>query len=297
MNETRVAPTKPRPKPTPGRVRLFLLYLAICFVLLARLTPRGFADPWIVSAPLVFYAWIWVVAALNTRQREWIAAEQEYQPVDPHDGSIPVEVANRTEATSEALRSLGFSLLGHFRLGRAQPSVLDCLVTVYENSANRDTARLVTILMRNSERPIVALAIVTEYVDGTTFTTANLINPAPFPYRHARAGSMSFPQVTHPRCLYEIHRVRAERDVVAGRFKGEVWERLEAEWRRNIAGWVEDGYYTDDGSGERLRITWKGAIVAVTKYIWPIGAARRTVRSWRAGAELRRLKAEGLVSG
>jgi hypothetical protein len=296
MNETRVAPTKPRQKPTPGRIRLFLLYLAVCFVLLTRLTPGGFSDPWIYVAPLAFYAWIWVAATVQTRRKEWIAAEQEYEPVDPDEPSIPMEVARRNKANSEALQSLGFSLLGHYRLGLMQPTVADCLISAYQNSANRDTARLVTILMRNAARPVNALAFVTEYVDGTTFTTTNLVTPAPFPYRHARPGSMTFPQVLDPRKLYEIHRVRAERDVVAGPVKGDAAARLEEEWRRNIAGWVQDGYYADNGSGERLQVTWKGAIVAVTKYIWPIGTLRRRLRYWRAGAELRRLKSEGLVS-
>jgi hypothetical protein len=236
----------------------------------------------VLVAPLIIKGWYRHVA------------EPRFEPIDPRSEQVPLRVEESITETVPELEALGFRSLGHFRSERSVPNVAS-FVSLFDHPRERRTAQLFTVF--GASGPIrkvsTVLAFKTEFTDGTWLITGNDQIPSVFPPSQRREGSMSFPWVTHPARLYEIHRasvahyasdgIPAETDIQ------DPIEFLRSTSQRELARFAEVGYYRLDEARQVYRLTWKGAYLMTWKLMWPINRIRQMLRRRKAARMLSEL--------
>jgi hypothetical protein len=188
------------------------------------------------------------------------------------------------------LEALGFRSVGHFLIDRSVPNAR-AYVSLFENPRAGRTAQYFTVF--GIRQVTTTLAFRTEFADGTALVTGNTRIATVLPPRLFREGSMSFPWVDDPEFLYEIHAASvvhyASDAIPIPTAIEDPIEFLNASHRRELARFVEAGYYRLDEASRRYRLTWKGAFVMSWKLLWPIKSIRLMLRRRKAARLLREL--------
>jgi hypothetical protein len=216
--------------------------------------------------------------------------DPRFEPIDPDCEQVPLRVAESIAETVPKLEALGFRSLGHFRNERSVPNV-GAYVSLFENPGARRTAHPFTVF--GVRHVSTVLSFKTEFTDGTTLITANSRMPKVFPSGLYREGSMSFPWITDPGQLYQVH----EASVVHYASDGipitadilDPVEYLRASSRRELARFAGAGYYRLDEASQVYRLTWMGAYLMSWKLLWPIKPIRQMLRRRKAASMLREL--------
>lgn len=253
----------------------FLLYILGGVFLLATLFP-GVMNTLLVHA----------------RQRH--RAEPEFAPFRPEE--LPAEAAEFFVRMAEALAREGFEPTGHMAW---EPMTGQ---TVYQMmAANRETRdRAVAVHAKsgpeNSPFSSFYLEFSTVFRNGTEIATHNnrQLSVVPSP-REKRV--FPFPQMTHPRRLYLLHRRLVSRfggyeEPIPPARKTEV-EALRNSVARDYRRLVRMRYLAPDETENVYRPTWKGAILTTWRIIWPISALRRMLLNRRGNRLINTLLVPG----
>jgi len=280
---------EPTPRSPRSLLRIADLMVAVAVVALLLGLPSLTSERWFwVVVLAAVFGRPWLVNPWILYRNNWIGLDVTYHPLDLDEPEVPETVKAVTLAAAADLASLGFAVLGHFRLEQANSVQISGYVTLFENPRTLDLAKLINSCLPG--RVSTTLNFFTEYRDGTAFGTSDRRTPSVTPRTRLRPGSRSFSQVEDARRLYEIHQALADH---AGRFDTPVRDPaafLKEATVRELAAWVARGYRRLDRSSGRLRMTWKGAVVAGWVLTPPVPAVNLAWRRWRAGRVLRRLE-------
>lgn len=240
---------------------------------------------------LLFYGFMIVVGPLVLRAQFRLRAKIQAQPVPKE--ALPDAVRNFMEPRIPGLQALGFELVSYVNLG----SIVGGTQAFMALLANRTTSEWADVSVVSTK---IKFAGYTEFitrcsedmqVDTNTNSTAGVLSPDPT--RHV----FHFPRVKDPWTLLRLHRMlvaektNGMRPVIppAGQEVAELKRRLERYGPRQ----QERGYVYLASDGETYRLTWKGAIFAAWRSVWPIPV----IRSWRmTQLSASRLRALGVAS-
>jgi hypothetical protein len=243
-----------------------------------------------------------VIPPLVLKGRHWHSDDPHYEPIDPGSEQVPLRVAESVAEAVPELKALGFRLLGHFRSDRSVPNTAS-YVSLFENREKTCTSQVFTVFAATGPVRLVStvLNFKTEFTDGTSLITANSQLPNVFPTVRRREGSMSFPWITEPRDLYEIHEASVAHYAPDGiPIELEIEdpaEFLRSSSRRELAEFVEIGYHRHDERRRVYRLTWMGAFLIAWKLTWPIKPIRQWIRRRGADRILRELGLDRLAPG
>src|SRR5262249_33660943 len=139
------------------------------------------------------------------------------------------------------------------------------------------------------------------FSDGTWLATGNSRMARAIPSLRARRGSMSFPWITDPGELYEIHAASVAHYAADGipvePATQDPAEFLRSSIRRELAEFAEVGYTRLVEARGIHRYTWKGAFLMAWKLTWPIKAIREWSRRRKGSRMLRELGLVHLADG
>jgi hypothetical protein len=229
----------------------------------------------LLSLILCFYPFMIVVGSIVLRMQFWLRAKIQVQPV-PRE-ALPDAVRNFMDPRIPGLQALGFELISYVSLG----SIAGRTQSFMALFANRGTSEWADVSVVFTK---IKFAGYTEFisrcsedaqVDTNTSSTAGVLSPDPT--RHV----FRFPQVKDPWTLLRLHRMLVAENISgirpeippAGQEVAELQRRLERYGPRQ----QERGYLYLASDGETYRLTWKGAIFAACRSVWPIPL----IRSWR----------------
>jgi hypothetical protein len=241
---------------------------------------------------LIFYGFMIIVGPIILRANFRYRAKIEAQPVPKE--ALPAAVLNFMEPRIPGIQALGFELVSYVNLGSIAGGT-QAYMALLNNRTTSEWADVSVVFSK------VKFAGYTEFitrcsddaqVDTNTNSTAGVLSADPT--RHV----FRFPQVKDPWTLLRLHRTlvaektRGMRPVIPapGQEVVELKRRLERYGPRQ----QERGYLYLDADGQTYRLTWKGAIFAAWRSVWPVPM----FRSWQmrqVGAS--RLRALGVASG
>lgn len=189
-----------------------------------------------------------------------------------------------------ALEGLGFSLVRHL-VSRPDQTQLRMLVSLLINQETKAMATIVSISVPAGTKRITNdfMEFSTEFEDGFEVNTLNSSTVNVFHWVPERA-IVKVPQVkdVSDLCLVHSHMVaqQANRRAVLPPEGHEV-EHFRASFEKCMAQQVARGYFFLDGSNQRYRHTWVGAIRSTWRLLWPAKQIleQRQVRAGRLIAE------------
>ena len=247
-------------------------------------------DP-LLRVILCFYGFMIIVGPIALRANFRYRAKIEAKPV-PKD-ALPDAVQNFMEPRIPGLQALGFELVSYVNLGSIAGGTQAFMALLSNRSTSEwaDVSVVYTKIKFAGYTEFITRCSEDVQVDTNTNSTAGVLSADPT--RHV----FRFPQVTDPWTLLRLHRMlvaektRGMRPVIppAGQEVAELKRRLE----RYAPRQQERGYLYLASDGETYRLTWKGAIFAAWRSVWPIPL----FRSWRMkqlGAS--RLRSLGVAS-
>jgi hypothetical protein len=144
----------------------------------------------------------------------------------------------------------------------------------------------------------VAVAVRSEFADGTQVVTgATRGDPSTLP-RNPAIDSLGFSWVRDPRVLCEIHRRRLGHLGFGNRPRvapppGAELSYMDAERERDFAFWERVGYYHRHEAAGAMRLTWKGAFLSAWKMTEPVKSWRIWLRDGKACRAWRKLGMDG----
>jgi hypothetical protein len=264
------------------RVALWLIFGSVAFLALYIWQASiGAFFVIMAGAIAILFLLLFFFVIIESHRRSYISTQFKFEKVHPGHDIIPEEFWNRVLQTVDDLAPCGFNVRGHFRRGECVPGTVS-FVTLLENKKERDVARLAIVFVQSKKasRMHPILGIYTEFVDGTELVTANnrILSHLPMPKNRV---ALWLPDVHDAAELYHIHQQAARRlGVVKKRWNldGDPVDYMDSFSNAEIARWVKLGYYKPDATGERLRLTWKGAILMATRMIPP---TRNLYVAWR----------------
>ncbi len=222
----------------------------------------------------------------------------EYVPIELTQ--LPLEVTHPFFRDAGWLASCGFTALGHVTRLVANTRQ-NAFSSVWTNASNCDSAQIIGVTTPSKTRGQKVAALVgfrTEFTDGTSISTSNMINPTVFP-RDPRVSSVRCRDVYDIALLYQFHRARVERDRgkrtptlektqdAAGRL---VYEHHDTHDRL-----VKAGYYTIDHANQNYVPTYKGCYLMTYRLLRPFKQIQIARRDRLAGKTLRELGFGGLT--
>jgi hypothetical protein len=269
--------------------------LIIFFVALFLTIVRYPTEPWTLPSLLAFaFLFPFLAGLINIHQSQWIAINTENVPIDPEGPGIPREVSVDYRQTVAGLTPLGFKPVLSYSKTKLVPNAI-AFSTLFKNDKTSEVATLInTFGSGGIVRIKVSLLVFrTEFADGTEVLTSNSNFPSQFPPEGPPVHGFIFPQVRDPGRLYTVHQA------VVSQFEGRSPRRdpigddpdgyLRRIQQREFARFLACGYYYLDEARGVQRPTWKGAIMATLKLIWPVKAIRKIWRRWKAARMLREL--------
>jgi hypothetical protein len=250
------------------------------------------SQEWSLPALLAIAAgYFLVVPPILVKSKRGISDDPQYEPVAPSSDQVPQRVADTLAEAIPGLEALGYLCRGHYRSQGTVPNAAS-YVSLFENPQARRTAQLFTVFVATGlvRQVSTVMNFKTEFSDGTALTTGNSRVAGAFPPVRLRRGSMSFPWITDPGELYEIHAASVAHYAADGiPVEPGIQDPAEflrtSSWRE-MAKFAEVGYMRLDEERRIYRYTWKGAFLMAWKLSWPI----RSIRQW-----LRRRKAAGIL--
>ena len=198
------------------------------------------------------------------------------RPVDAGFDEIPDERAralfpsNFSQTISE-LETLGFTLIGHLSssTGERTRATFSLLV----NRASKSSAlvsSVATVTPGTTRAPVNYLEFITEFDDGSQIDTSNSSSVRVF-YEVPQRLAVKVPHLKDVNSLYRVHSyLVGQRDRQAILPKpGSEKQHVCASIRESLAQQAELGYYFLDEKTQRYRHTWRGAIRATWRLLWP----------------------------
>jgi hypothetical protein len=240
----------------------------------------------IATYVLLYWLLVYACAPLLVRNIQVHPSRLEFAPLDLDGPVVNPRVAAEFRASEAELRPLGFLPRGTFAIVRISRNV-ETSVGVFEDPRTAEAAKVVIVTARRVFHH--SLNFVSEYDDGTVYTTSNSPLAPVTPPVPSHPDSMAFPQLRDARRLYEVHRARGPRDrrpVGVGDDPVALLARTEG---RTFPHWVASGYYYLDEPARLYRATWKGACLMTWRSLWPVPPIRRALRRRRAARMLREL--------
>jgi hypothetical protein len=225
----------------------------------------------------------WLMGPLLIKLTQWNSANPEIEEFDPFADDCPDAVVESVPKVETSMADLGFRSRGHFRVSGAVPNG-EAFVTVFENSKEKQTAQLFTMVVSSgpASQTSTVIGFTSEFSDGTKLATSNSKVMSLMPRVRMRDGSASFPEIRGPRRLYEIHQACLVHYCGDALRVEPVMKDPSEFLRRSIhddtAKFAETGYYYFDEAHERYRPTWIGACLMTWKSLWPSSAIRRAIR-------------------
>jgi hypothetical protein len=241
---------------------------------------------------LIFYGVMLVVGPLTVRSQFRYQAKIDPQPLPIE--ALPAEIRAFMEPRLAGIQNLGFELVSYLRVG-ALTGGTQAYMALFSNPRTCEWADISAVRSRTALRGYIEFITRCSedvQVDTNTNSTAGVLASHP-----AKRLVFRFPQVTDAFVLYRLHKMLVQektggaRPVLPpeGQEIGELKRRLE----RFGPTQAELGYMYLDEASQTYRLTWKGAIFAAWRSLWPVPA----LRSWQmkqAGAS--RLRALGVAS-
>jgi hypothetical protein len=240
---------------------------------------------------LCFYGFMMVLGPIALHSQFRLRAKIQAQPVPKE--ALPDAVRNFMEPRIPGLQALGFEFVSYVNLGSLTGGTQSFMALLTNRSTSEwaDVSVVFTKIKFAGYTEFISRCSEDLQVDTNTNSTAGVLSPDPT--RHV----FHFPRVKDPWTLLRLHRMLVAektggmRPVIppAGQEIAELQRRLERYGPRQ----QERGYLYLDSDGETYRLTWKGAIFAAWRSVWPVPA----IRSWRMsqlGAT--RLRALGVAS-
>jgi len=221
---------------------------------------------------------------------------------DADDAGVLPEARATIAENLDAITSLGFTFLGHFRADSVVTNAATAYVSLLVNTRNGDEARLLTNhvhsekrlpngLILDSTKISTFLVFTRRFVDGTKVATANCPSVSNF-RRNRNASSLNYPGIGDPALLYRIHRRAVEElgslsQVQSPRINDPgayLAETVKEEWQRQLDG----GEVFVNEADQTYRPTWKGAVLMALRLRWPWRHLRRWSLHRRSQGFLRR---------
>lgn len=286
-----------RQRPTIGGLMMIVAIAAVS-IWLVRASAAGEISLALVLAAAIGYPL--VAGPIRIKSTNWVSDDPRYVPIDPDSEQVPRRVAESIAETVPELADLGFACRGHFH-SEGKTSHGASYVSLFENPEARRTAQLFTVFVAVGliRHVSTVLSFRSEFGDGTSLATGNSRVGETFPPVRVRKGTISFPWITDPEDLYEIHRASVARYAADGiPIRPEIpdpAEFLRASTRRDVAKFAEVGYMCRDEERRVYRYTWKGAILMTWKLTWPIKPIRQMLRRRKARRILRELGLDHLL--
>lgn len=244
-----------------------------------------------------------IAGPLVVKSKLRIKADPGFEPIDPDSDLMPQLVSDSIARTVPDLEGLGFEWRGSYsHLGAVTNT--NAYVTLFEDPEARRTAQLFTVFGASAltRQVVTVLAFRSEFTDGTWLATGNSGVPSLFPRSdRCREGTSSFPWIHDVYRLYQVHEASvahyASDGIPAPQDTSDPIEFLRESVRREYEHFVEVGYVKLDEARGVYRYTWKGAILAAWKLIWPIKPIRLWLRRRVAVRILREIGLEHYAMG
>jgi hypothetical protein len=211
-----------------------------------------------------------VVGPVMVRANSSLPANREFDEL-PADYPL-LHLPPRFPQQLYALEGLGFSLVRHL-VSRPDQKQLRMLVSLLKNQETKTMASLVWITSTAGTKRITNdfLEFTTEFADGFEVNTVNSSTVNVF-HRVPERAVVKVPHVkdVSDLCLVHSHMVAKQvnrRAVLPP--EGHEVEHFRASFEKCMAQQVARGYFFLDGSTQRYRHTWIGAIRSTWRLLWP----------------------------
>jgi hypothetical protein len=232
---------------------------------------------------------LFLFVTVKSHHHSYISAQSRFEPVHPGRDIIPQEFWDSVLQTVDELAPFGFEVRCHLRRGEFVPGAVS-FVTVLENVKERDIAKLLIAFV--SKKRLTSLVLHSEFADGTELVTANNRILAHLPTPKNRI-ALWLPDVRDAGDLYRIHQ-QAARGLGIGEkvqcLDGDPVNYMEKFSKGEIARWIQLGYYRPDETGDKLWLTWKGALLMTSKRIPPVKELYEAWRKHQTNKLLRKLE-------
>jgi hypothetical protein len=196
-------------------------------------------------------------------------------------GELPATVREFMEPRVASLAPWNFELVAYLSFGSLATGT-EAFMALLSNSHTAEWADVSFVVTKTKSAGYVEF--ITRCSEEMQIdTNTNSAAPVLFPLPHYHV--FRFPQVQDVFTLYRVHRMLVTQIThgalpvlpPAGQEVAELKRRLE-----RYGPWQEKhGYMYLDASGENYRLTWKGAILAAWRAVWPVPL----FRGWRMRAE------------
>lgn len=224
---------------------------------------------------LAFYGILLVAGPVALRLTFQHRAKVFPRPVSFED--LPAQVRSFMQPRVEGIALWGFDLVGYFSIGALSPGT-EAFLALLSNPHTSEWADVsFAVSPRKSRGYIEFITHCSEdvQVDTNTNPAAPVLSPM-LNYHVFR-----FPQIDDVFTLYRVHRMLVQENTNGNRPilppRGQEIVELQRRIER-FGPWQQArGYMRLEPAGKYYRLTWKGAIVAGWRSIWPVP----WVRSWR----------------
>jgi hypothetical protein len=222
-----------------------------------------------------FYLILFVIAPIILRVRFRYRAKVE--PVELSAEEMPEAARAYIEPRIAEFGNWNFERIAYLKFEDLAPSV-QSYVALLANLHTAEWAEVTFIVSPTKKFGCMQFATRCSeqmQIDTNTLPSARILFTIP---EHP---TFRLPQVDSVFTLYRAHRMLVT-EIAHGALpvippKGEEIAELKRRYDR-VGPWQEqNGYMYLDATGENYRLTWKGAIVAAWRSIWPISA----LRAWR----------------
>lgn len=247
----------------------------------------GLLNSGIVILLLKIYSVLFVLGPIVLRATFRYKAQVNPQVVPAT--AIPENVRSFIEPRLPGLTGLGFQLVGYVNVGSLAPNT-QAYMALLSNSKTSEWADVSVVTARAILRGYIEF-ITRCSDDSQVDTNTNSTAPVLFPWSNYHV--FRFPQIKDAFTLYRTHQMLAQEKLggsrpelpPSGHEMAELKRRLERFGPRQ----QERGYMYLEKDGQHYRLTWKGAILAGWRSIWPISSLRGWWMQNRSETRLRSL--------
>lgn len=226
---------------------------------------------WLTILLLVAIALPHIVGPILIRSKNTMSGEPEFDEIpDEHARALfPAEFFS----TINDLEALGFVLVVHLSSDAGAPH-LHSIISLLVNRDSKTTATIVSISSRGQEPTRILssyLEFTAQFEDGSGLDTTNSSTVKVFKDLPDKI-IVKIPHLRGASSLYRVHSFLVERQghqnpvLPAAGHEVENFRLSFTDSMEQLAGM---GYYFFEESIHRYRFTWKGAIIAAWRSLWP----------------------------
>jgi len=208
-----------------------------------------------------------VIGPFLVKFSHWVSARADIGLIAPE--TLAPNVRMFIDGARTDLEALGFQFAGYMTLADYTPKVTSYF-GLFRNDAS-PTAAMAAVIQSAAGQSIQYCEFSTKYSNGKTIDVNN--SPISGGYKNPDKLIYRYPKIRSIRQLYNINSWVTSRDdkganpvgLIKGREREMVAEALDSETRLQ----AKYGYYILDASGQRYRLTWKGAFVMTERQVFP----------------------------